>query len=407
MEEGARRRAAHACRVALCDVVAACPCAPNAFRRFVEAKVDDQIALSRAIIVGEQGRRTSAPNPWVGCVITQHDHIVGEGFHRTAGMPHAEPQALAAAGSFARGGTAYVTLEPCNHHGRTPPCTDALITAGITRVVIAQLDPDPRVSGRGVERLRAAGITVTVGICADEAAWSLAPYFHHRRTGRAFCLAKTAVSIDGRTGAADGTSQWITGQQARANAHELRAESQAIIVGPATASNDRPSLTARDVHPPVERQPLRVLIDARGRVRAEGPLFDQTIARTLVMTTTAVNPDVINSWRHAGAEVLAVTADADGRVDLAAALTVLGGRGVLQAMVEGGSSLHGAFLKANLINHLVVYVGPRTIGAQGHSMFGGDGPGTLADAGRWNLVGVQRFDNDLRLDYTPIQSEVA
>ncbi len=365
--------------------------------------MDDQAAMARAVLVGEQGRRTSAPNPWVGCVITRNDAIVGEGYHRIAGTAHAEVLALASAGSSAHGATVYVTLEPCAHHGRTPPCAEALISAGIARVVIAQLDPDRKVSGRGVERLRAAGIDVAVGPGAEDAARSLAPYLHHRKTGRAYCLAKTAVSIDGRTSAADGSSQWITGARARANSHELRAESQAIVVGPATALTDKPSLTARDIHPPVERQPLRVLIDARGRVHADGPLFDQSIARTLVMTTNTARPEVVDGWLRSGVEIVEVAADPDGRVDLKAALTVLGERGVLQAMVEGGSLLHGAFLKSDLIDRLVVYVGPRTIGAQGHSMFGGDGPGTLADAGQWNLLNVLRLGNDVRLDYVPVQ----
>src|SRR5256886_11759118 len=198
--------------------------------------------MAAAVARGEQGRLTAAPNPWVGCVLVRDGEIVGRGFHRAAGEPHAEALALAQAGGRARGATAVVTLEPCTHFGRTPPCTPALVEAGVARVVVAVLDPDPRVSGRGVEELRAAGVAVDVGVGAAEAEASLRPYLHHRRTGRPLCLLQAAVSLDGRTAAADGTSQWITGPEARADAHRLRAESQAVIVGAGTALADRPSL---------------------------------------------------------------------------------------------------------------------------------------------------------------------
>src|SRR2546421_3538656 len=210
--------------------------------------------MAAAVALGEQGRLTAAPNPWVGCVLVRDSEIVGRGFHRAAGEPHAEALALAQAGGRARGATAVVTLEPCTHFGRTPPCTPALVEAGVARVVVAVLDPDPRVSGRGVEELRAAGVAVDVGVGAAEAEASLRPYLHHRRTGRPLCLLKAAVSLDGRTAAADGTSQWITGPEARADSHRLRVESQAVVVGAGTALADRPALTAR-LDPPAPRQP--------------------------------------------------------------------------------------------------------------------------------------------------------
>src|SRR5262245_40828397 len=231
--------------------------------------------MAQAVALGEHGRRSAPPNPWVGCVVVdERGEIAGEGWHRGPGTPHAEAEALAVAGERARGGTAFVTLEPCAHRGRTPPCADALISAGVRRVVVALEDPDPRVAGRGLSGLRAAGVDVELGPGTGAARRSLAPYLHHRHTGRAWGLMKTAMSLDGRVATADGSSRWITGPAARADAHRIRAESQAVVVGAGTALADRASLTARDVDPPVDRQPLRVLLDGRGRVPATGPLFE-------------------------------------------------------------------------------------------------------------------------------------
>jgi len=362
--------------------------------------VNDTAAMARALALGEQGRATSAPNPWVGCVVVRDEAVVGEGYHRRAGEPHAEAHALGQAGGLARGATAYVTLEPCAHHGRTPPCVDGLVRAGVRRVVVAVLDPDPRVSGRGVQDLRAAGIQVDVGIGADAAAGSLAPYLHQRRTGRAYCALKAAISMDGRTAAADGSARWITGPAARADTHRLRAVSQAVIVGAGTALADMPALTVRDVSPLPERQPLRVLLDARGRVPAVGPLFDPDLAATLVITTSAADAGAVEAWLAAGAKVALVPARSGG-VDLCAALEELGRRGVLQALVEGGPTVFGAFVRAGLANRLVLYVGARTLSQDGHPLLEGPGARTIADAGRWRLLDVQRLGDDVRLEYEP------
>jgi diaminohydroxyphosphoribosylaminopyrimidine deaminase / 5-amino-6-(5-phosphoribosylamino)uracil reductase len=361
----------------------------------------DRELIARAVALGEHGRRSAPPNPWVGCVIVdEQGDVAGEGWHRQPGTPHAEAHALAAAGARARGGTAYVTLEPCVHHGRTPPCADALVAAGVGRVVVALEDPDPHVAGGGFGRLRDAGITVDVGPGATAARRSLAPYLHHRRTGRAWCLVKTAMSLDARTAAADGSSRWITGAAARADAHRLRTESQAVVVGAGTALADRPSLTARDVDPPVDRQPLRVLLDAQGRVPATGPLFDASLAPTLVVTTDAVPAPAVDAWRAAGAKVETVP-PAPGGVDLAATLELLGRHGVLQAMVEGGAELHGALLAAGLADRLIAYVAPLTLGPEARAAFPEPGPDTLGDARPWRLLNATTFGSDVRLEYEP------
>jgi diaminohydroxyphosphoribosylaminopyrimidine deaminase / 5-amino-6-(5-phosphoribosylamino)uracil reductase len=364
-------------------------------------KATDSDLIARAVALGEHGRRSASPNPWVGSVVVdEQGAIAGEGWHERPGTPHAEIHALEAAGKRARGGTAYVTLEPCAHQGRTPPCADALIAAGVRRVVVALEDPDTRVAGRGLARLRAAGLDVEVGPGATSARRSLAPYLHHRRTGRAWCLVKTAMSLDAKTAAADGSSRWITGVAARADAHRLRAESQAVVVGAGTALADHPALTARDIDPPVDRQPLRVLLDARGRVPAAGPLFDAALAPTLVVTTEAARSEAVDEWQAAGAKVESVAAAAGG-VDLEATLDLLGRRDVLQAMVEGGATLHGALLAAGLVDRLVAYISPTVLGPRALPAFRQPDVDTMADAEAWRLLSTTTLDDDVRLEYEP------
>jgi diaminohydroxyphosphoribosylaminopyrimidine deaminase/5-amino-6-(5-phosphoribosylamino)uracil reductase len=357
--------------------------------------------MARALELAEAVRRRTPPNPWVGCVLTRDGEIVGEGATEPPGGPHAEVLALRAAGDRAHGATAYTTLEPCSHVGRTGPCADALIEAGIARVVVAVEDPDPEVSADGIARLRDAGIAVAVGTLEREVSQSLAPYLHHRRSGRAFCVVKTAVSLDGRTAAADGTSQWITGEQARADAHRLRADSQAVVVGAGTALADRPTLTARDIDAPVDRQPLRVVLDARGRVPAEGPLFDAAIAPTLVVTTDAADPTFVDTWRAAGAKVETVPPAARG-VDLDATLSLLAREGVLQALVEGGAMVHASLVAGGLADRLVTYIAGLVLGADGRPAVDWPGPTTLAEAPRYELTGAQVLGGDVRLEHSPV-----
>jgi len=367
----------------------------------------DSLLIQRARSVSVNARRRSAPNPWVGCVLTDADGaVIAEGATEPPGSRHAEAVALAAALATdperARGGTAYVTLEPCSHHGRTPPCADALIAAGIGRVVVAIDDPDPDVAGQGIARLRAAGIDVTVGVHAAEIRDDLAPYLLHRTQGRAFTVVKTAMSLDARIAARDGSSRWITSPEARADAHELRADSQAIMVGAGTALADRPSLTVRDVANPPALPPLRVVLDGRGRVPAEGPLFDTTDAPTLVVTTP-VSPDAAHqAWLAAGAKVLVVPqSKLRTGVDLAATLETLAGLGVLQVLVEGGAELTGALLHQGLADRVVTYVAPTLLGRDARRAFDVVGPDTITDAARWQLTDVRRLGPDVRLDHTP------
>jgi diaminohydroxyphosphoribosylaminopyrimidine deaminase/5-amino-6-(5-phosphoribosylamino)uracil reductase len=364
------------------------------------ANNDDDL-MRRAETLAATARSRTAPNPWVGCILVRDGEVVGEGATRPPGGPHAEVEALRAAGDRARGATAYVTLEPCAHHGQTPPCTDALLAAGVARVVVALEDPDPRVSGRGIAALRDRGLTVDVGVGAASARAGLLPYLVHRREGRSLVLLKTAMTVDGRVAASDGTSRWITGPHARRDVHAIRAQSQAVVVGAGTALTDSPSLTVREVDPPAT-PPLRIVLDARGRVPATGPLFDTQSAPTAVITTGAAPDEAVAAWLAAGAKVFTVAPSTTGiGVDLRAALETLGGLGVLQAMVEGGPQLAGALLDAGLVDRLVAYVAPSLLGPTAVAAFPVAPVRTLAAARRFTLVDVARLGDDVRLTYEP------
>jgi diaminohydroxyphosphoribosylaminopyrimidine deaminase/5-amino-6-(5-phosphoribosylamino)uracil reductase len=367
----------------------------------------DEAWMARAVALAEGGRGIVSPNPMVGAVLVRDGRVVGEGFHRAAGQPHAEALALAAAGAAAAGATCYVTLEPCAHHGRTPPCADALVAAGVARVVAAVPDPDPRVDGAGLARLRAAGVAVAVGAGAEAAVTQNAAYLTHRRLGRPRVTLKAAASLDGKVAAPDGTSKWITGPAARADAHRLRAEADAVMVGAGTALADDPRLTVR-LPGWAGRQPLRVLVDAAGRVGADGHLFDGE-AETLVATTPAVPAAAVEAWKAAGAEVLECDPTPDGSgVDLHHLTRALGERGVLELMAEGGPRLQASLWAAGLADRLVWYLAPLAIGGQAApGLLGGEGAATLTGARRLRLASVDRLGDDLRVIAFPCSEEEA
>jgi diaminohydroxyphosphoribosylaminopyrimidine deaminase / 5-amino-6-(5-phosphoribosylamino)uracil reductase len=357
--------------------------------------------MRRALDLAVLGRGTTSPNPMVGAVLVRAGEVVGEGWHRAPGEPHAEVLALHRAGPRAAGATCYVTLEPCAHHGRTPPCAAALIAAGVTSVVAAIEDPDPNVRGQGFARLRAAGVRVEVGVGAAEAEAQNAAFLLHRRQGRPRVTLKAAASLDGKVAAPDGTSQWITGEDARADAHRLRAEADAVAVGAGTALADDPRLTVR-LPGWTGRQPLRVLIDATGRT---GPanlhLFDGA-APTLVASTAAAPSRALQAWAAAGAEVLvcpdAPAATGETGVDLAFLAKALGERGVLELLVEGGPRLHASFWEAGLADRLVWYLAPLVIGGDGApGLLPAAGARTLAAARALRVESVERLGPDLRI----------
>ena len=323
--------------------------------------MNDDLWMGRALAVAETARLIASPNPWVGCVIVCTDGHAFEGATEAAGGRHAERVALDAArvgGANTVGATVYTTLEPCSHKGRTGPCTDALIAAQVARVVSAVRDPDERVAGTGYEQLRSVGIVVVEEVQHQRASRQLAPYLHHRRTGRPFVVLKLASSLDGRTAAADGTSQWITGPQARRAAHQLRAESDVIVVGAGTVRTDDPALTVRLVNGPNPRRVVLGLIPANAKVHPclqwQGPLEDL--------------------------------------------LDQLGNEGVLQVMVEGGASVAGSFHRAGLVQRYVLYLAPTLMGgSDGGALLAGAGAGTLSDAWRGRIVSTRQLGDDIEI----------
>lgn len=321
--------------------------------------------MLRAVALAAGARTWAHPNPWVGAVLRSVDGAIFAGASAAPGGPHAEVSALAEAGEAARGATLWCTLEPCSHHGRTPPCADAIVAAGVSRVVVALVDPDPRVSGRGLDRMAKAGVEVSVGVGHDEVEDQLAPYLKHRRSGRPWVVLKLAATIDGRTAAADGSSQWITGPEARADTHRLRAQSDAVIVGAGTVRSDDPSLTVRSAEGP---DPLRVVL---GRAPEEA----------------SVRPAL----------------ELEG--DPAAVLDRLGERGCVQVLVEGGATVAGAFHRGGLVDRYVVYLAPTLLGGDdGRPLFAGPGAATLADAWSGRIVSATALGPDLRIELAPAPS---
>ncbi|HEY2430153.1 MAG TPA: bifunctional diaminohydroxyphosphoribosylaminopyrimidine deaminase/5-amino-6-(5-phosphoribosylamino)uracil reductase RibD [Acidimicrobiales bacterium] len=324
----------------------------------------DRARMAEAMAAAASVRGLTSPNPWVGAVVVTPAGAAFTGATRPPGGAHAEVEALAAAGDGAAGGTLYVTLEPCAHHGRTGPCADAVVAAGVRRVVVGIEDPDPLVAGQGIARLRQAGVDVAVGVLAEEIADQLAPYLTHRRTGRPWVTLKLAATLDGRTAAADGSSRWITGPEARADAHRLLATHDAVLVGAGTVRADDPALTVRDAP---GRDPVRVVLG---------------------------------------------TAPADARVHpalelhgpLPAVLDDLGRRGILSVLVEGGATVAHAFHAGGLVDRYVVYLAPALMGgSDGPGLFAGPGAATIADAWRGRLLGVARLGDDLRVELAPVR----
>lgn len=325
----------------------------------------DAMHMAAAIEAAWASRTLSPPNPWVGAALVTTDGTTHVGSTRRPGAHHAEREVLDAAGSAAKNSTVYTTLEPCNHTGRTGPCTEALIDAGVSRVVIAVLDPDPLVAGTGQAALEAAGIDVELGVCAAEVSAQLAPYLHHRRTGRPWVVLKLAATLDGRTAAADGTSQWITGEAARLDAHQIRAESDAILVGAGTVRLDDPSLTVRGVlasdgQPP--REPMRVVL---GKADAAAKI-------------------------HPCREMSGSLSDI---------LDELGRDQIVQLMIEGGAAVAGDFWRQGLVDHVVLYLAPALMGGDdGAPLFRGAGAAGIDDLSRGRIERIRQVGDDLRID---------
>src|SRR5690348_7754129 len=369
----------------------------------------DHALMARALRLAERGLFTTQPNPRVGCVIAQDGAIVGEGWHQRAGEAHAEVFALHAAGQRARGATAYVTLEPCSHQGRTPPCADALIEAGIARVVFASEDPNPKVGGAGIRRMRDAGIDVAGGLMRDAARELNRGFFARFERGRPWMRVKLAMSLDGRTALASGESKWITGEAARADVQRWRARSSAILTGAGTARADDPRLTVRIgdsaphplPNPPLEGegfQPLRVVLDARLDALQPGAHLLGGSAPTLVLHAPGTKP---KDDRYQRIELVEAPMDAKGRIDLTATLRLLAGRNINELQVEAGPNLCGALFEQNLVDELLLYVAPTLLGDHARPLLYLPELVAMTERRDWRVIDRRAIGHDQRVLLRP------
>ena len=363
----------------------------------------DNRMMRRALRLAIRGY--THPNPMVGCVITRDEQIIGEGWHPLAGRHHAEIIALQQAGGRANRATAYVTLEPCCHTGRTGPCADALIAAGISRVVMAVADPNPRVSGGGAARLKAAGVMVDSGLLEAEARKLNAPFFHFQTTGLPYVTLKAAMTLDGKIATRTGDSKWITGERARSYVHELRAKSGAILCGIGTVLADNPMLTSRTKDAP--RQPLRVVLDSRLRLPVDCNIANSALEYpTLIITTEQANSAAQDLLQQKGLEIIRLTTDNNGNVSLSHLLDLLRKREIISLLVEGGGTIHASFLFEQLADQLLWFIAPRIVGGDtAPGPVGGEGAGTIAGSITVQKMSVRRFGPDILLSCIPQYTE--
>ncbi len=356
--------------------------------------------MARAVRLAKRGLYTTDPNPRVGCVLVKDGVVVGEGFHQRAGEPHAERNALAAAGSEAKGATAYVTLEPCSHHGRTPPCSDGLIEAGVSRVVTAMLDPNPLVAGEGKRQLEQAGIEVEVGLLESEAR-ALNPGFIKRQLqGVPYVRCKLAMSLDGRTAMASGESKWITGAESRRDVHRLRARSSAIITGIETVLADDPSMNARLDDDVEVRQPLRVVLDSRLRMPPDAKMLSLS-GETMVICCSDADADKQSLLEQGGAEVVRLDGCAE-KIDLNGVLQLLAEREVNEVLVETGAVLAGAYVSQGLVDELVIYLAPHLMGVGARGLLDLPGLDSMEDRVDLDIVDIRQIGKDLRITARPV-----
>jgi len=350
----------------------------------------DQQFMQRALDLAGLGMYTTSPNPRVGCVIVNGDTVVGEGYHQKAGGPHAEVHALQMAGTKTIGSTVYVTLEPCAHSGRTPPCVNALLQARPARVVIAMIDPNPSTTGQGVDQLRAAGIEVEVGVLERQARELNIGFISLMTRDRPWVRLKVAASLDGRTALAGGESQWITGEAARQDGHRWRARACAILTGLGTIKHDNPQLTAREVM--TDRQPLRVVVDSRLQI----PLDARVLGPGCLVAAAGVDVHRTVAIRALGAEVMVMPAQ-NGQVDVLAILQELARRGCNEVHVEAGYRLNGSLLAAGVVDELLIYFAPCVLGDTAHGMFQLPPLMELSARQQFKIEDVQKIGEDLRI----------
>ncbi|MFZ5632897.1 MAG: bifunctional diaminohydroxyphosphoribosylaminopyrimidine deaminase/5-amino-6-(5-phosphoribosylamino)uracil reductase RibD [Bacillota bacterium] len=359
--------------------------------------MEDAEYMKMALELAATAMGRTSPNPMVGAVVVRDGEVVGRGFHARAGTPHAEVVALQHAGDRARGATLYVTLEPCCHHGRTGPCTEAVIEAGVRRVVAAMTDPNPLVAGKGLARLKTAGLTVDTGVMEEEARRLNEVFIKYITTGQPFVVLKAAISLDGKIATRAGDSRWITGPRAREYGHRLRDRYDAILVGVNTVLADDPSLTTR--LPAGGRDAVRLVLDSLARTPPEARVINSSREAPAVIVTTGAAPrERVRRLKEAGAQVIAVPAR-EGRVDMPALMRELAGREITSVLIEGGGQVHASAIAAGIVDKVVWFIAPKLIGGrEAPGPLGGEGPERLAEATLLDLVSVSRIGNDILVE---------
>uniref|UniRef100_C6E3M2 Riboflavin biosynthesis protein RibD n=1 Tax=Geobacter sp. (strain M21) TaxID=443144 RepID=C6E3M2_GEOSM len=354
-----------------------------------------------ALCEARKGVGKTAPNPAVGCVIVRDGEVVGTGWHKKAGTPHAEVHALKAAGEKAAGADAYVTLEPCSHFGKTPPCAKALIEAKVARVFVAMVDPNPLVSGKGIQMLKDAGIAVEVGLLEEESRELNLPFIKWIQTRLPFVVLKSALTLDGKSATASGDSKWVTSDRARREVHRLRGRLDAIMVGVGTVAKDDPLLTCRV---PGGKDPLRVIVDSTLRIPLHAAVLGVPSKAQTIIATCSGDEAKMQALKAHGVEIL-TCCESDGRVDLADLFVKLGARGVQSVLLEGGSHLAGAALRAGLIDKCMIFLAPKLVGGAGMGLFAGEGATLMADAIRLEQMRVKRVGVDLLVEGVPAKTK--
>ncbi|PLX98980.1 MAG: bifunctional diaminohydroxyphosphoribosylaminopyrimidine deaminase/5-amino-6-(5-phosphoribosylamino)uracil reductase RibD [Desulfuromonas sp.] len=357
----------------------------------------EQKYMQLALELAARAEGLTRPNPPVGAVLVVDGRIVGQGFHPGAGQPHAEVLAIQDAGTKASGATLYVTLEPCNHQGRTGPCTEAVIAAGIKNVIVGTLDPNPLVAGKGVDRLKNAGIEVSVGLMETACRRLIAPFAKHIKTGLPYVTLKMAMTLDGQTATADGDSQWISNEQSRHHVHQMRNVSDAIMVGVGTVLADDPQLTTRLPHN--GKDPVRIIVDSNLKIPETARVFNpDSAAQVILLTTPRADAGKITALQNIGAEVVVVP-ERNGRVDLRAAMQELGRRDIQSVLLEGGATVAAEALKCGIVDRMAIFIAPKLlVGNDGKCLFNGSGCKLMKDALQLKAVTVRQFADDILVE---------
>ncbi|KKK37853.1 5-amino-6-(5-phosphoribosylamino)uracil reductase [Mesobacillus campisalis] len=362
--------------------------------------MSDQEYMKLAIELARSAEGQTSPNPLVGAVVVKDNEIIGMGAHLRAGEPHAEVHAIRMAGEKAKGATIYVTLEPCSHHGKTPPCADLIIASGIERVVVASTDTNPLVAGRGIGRLKDAGIEVETGVLEEEARRMNSIFFHFIESGLPFVTLKSASSLDGKTATVTGESKWITGEEARRDVHVLRHQHDAILAGVNTVIMDNPSLTTR--LPGGGKNPVRIILDSTLRIPLDSHVVMDGEAPTWVMTTRRADPQKMADLEAAGVQVVQLDSEV---LDIPEMLQILGKKRITSILVEGGAEVHGSFLSAGTFQQVITYIAPKLIGGKlAPSVFGGEGLKQISDAVSLEIEEVTMVGKDIRIVAVPKRS---